>query len=156
MWRMCVCVYAVCRYDDVYVAIDGDGVQEQIFAYTITRHDLPLLMLSLTVVWGFMWFHMSSSFMATMAIMGIFLAFLPWLFVYVVLCGIEEMSVLTVLSFFLIIAIGTDDCFVYWDLWKYSAMLDLRPVNDPDAMNMLRGNYILGNILLRAPGLLGL
>ena len=54
------------------------------------------------------------------------------------------MSVLTLLSFFLIIAIGTDDCFVYWDTWKYSAMLDLRPLEDPSAMNALKGNLVLG------------
>jgi hypothetical protein len=132
------------QYPDIFTVMDGTGVQEKIFSLTITNHDIPLLICAIFFVFLFVWFHTASSLMAFLGIFGIFMCFLPWLFVYRVICGIETFSVLSLLSFFLIFAIGTDDCFVVWDTWKYSVMLDLRPEDEPNALNAMKQNFTLG------------
>jgi hypothetical protein len=83
-----------------YILVDGENVQETIFFNILTDHDLPLFGFSLFCVFCFMTFHMRSMFMAMCAMSGIVLAFFPLLFFYRVICGIPNMSVLTILAFF--------------------------------------------------------
>ena len=113
-------------YPGLGIYIDGDGVQEFILFEVVFGHDMYLLLGSFLCIIFFMVFHIRSLFLAITGIFGIIMSLGIWLFFYRVIFGIESLSLLSTLALFLILAIGTDDIFVFWDTWKYSAMLDLK------------------------------
>jgi hypothetical protein len=121
---------------------DGPGVQMSLILDIIIERDGMLVFLSVFMVFALMWIHTRSFFIACVSLSEIVLSFLAWIFIYRVVLGLQVLSILHVLSVFLLLAIGTDDVFVFWDTWKHSALLqvvELPPhLTNAEATHLLR------------------
>ena len=96
----------------------GDIVQHEINA--ILQRDLVTVLLSVALVVGYMAWHTRSLLLTSGALLMMGASFPPALLLYR-LCFGSSMSLMNVVSVWLILAIGTDDVFIYCDTWaRYS------------------------------------
>ncbi|KAK7233357.1 hypothetical protein SO694_00108036 [Aureococcus anophagefferens] len=89
--------------------------------------DLNLIMMSIVIVCCYMWFYLGSAFVMTAGMFQIFCSFFganllyryfwPTAFGF----GYRYFTIFCALSLFIIMGIGADDIFVYWDVWQASA-----------------------------------
>ena len=56
-----------------------------------------------------------------MGMLGVVSSIPITIFIYTQILGIDHMSILNFLSLFVIMGIGADDVFVYWDTWVASS-----------------------------------
>ena len=66
----------------------------------------------------FMLVHTQSMFITSLAVMSIFTSFIGTEFIYVVVIGFRYFGFFNILSIFIILGIGADDIFVFYDTWR--------------------------------------
>ena len=62
--------------------------------------------------------HTRSLFLISLAVMSIFASFIGTEFIYVVVIGFKYFGFFNILSIFIILGIGADDIFVFYDTWR--------------------------------------
>eukprot|EP00039_Didymoeca_costata_P008447 m.112212 g.112212 ORF g.112212 m.112212 type:complete len:1026 (+) comp14086_c0_seq4:217-3294(+) len=82
--------------------------------------DTLWIVLSIVLVFLFMWFHIQSAFLASFGIVHVILSFPFAYFFLQALLRSGSMGVLNFMSLFIILGIGADDIFIYIDSWKQS------------------------------------
>lgn len=89
---------------------------------SIVTRDLSFAIFAVILVFFTMWFHTTSLFLASSAMLQIILSFpLSYAFYYFV-CRQGYFSALQILTIFLVLGIGADDVFVFTDAWKQAAI----------------------------------
>ena len=91
----------------------------------IIYRDSFLVLGSFLCVFVLIWLHTHSLFIGVVAFSEILLSLMGFTFLYRVVIGIETIGILHTIALFLLLAIGVDDVFVFWDTWKHSALLQL-------------------------------
>ena len=86
---------------------------EQINAAAI--HDVVVMAGGLLLVGLFTWFHFQSLFLSFVVALQIILSFAVTYFVYRILLDIPKVPIIMLLGIFVIIGIGVDDAFVFFD-----------------------------------------
>ena len=94
--------------------IFGEYVTAQVFA------DMGLLGGSLLFIFFFMWLQTRSLFVTGFALLSIVTSFFIANMVYRVVCDYRYFGVFHVLGLFIILGIGADDVFVFYDTWRES------------------------------------
>jgi hypothetical protein len=98
----------------IQVFFGGDYVyDEQINQAAV--HDVIVMAAGLFLVGVFMTLHFHSLFLAFVVAFQIILSFSVTYYVYRVLCQVEQVPLLMLLGIFVIIGIGVDDAFVFYD-----------------------------------------
>ena len=70
----------------------------------------------------FMLVHTQSLFITSLAVMSIFTSFIGTEFIYVVVIGFRYFGFFNILSIFIILGIGADDIFVFYDSWRLTEL----------------------------------
>ena len=94
-----------------------------IFAEFIQRQvisDTGLLLGSLIFIFLFMWFQTRSLFITGFAVLGIVFAFFTANLIYRYILDYMYFGIFHILALFIILGIGADDVFVFYDTWKES------------------------------------
>lgn len=84
--------------------------------------DLMFAAVSIGTVGLLMWLHTGSLFLSLATLLQVALSFPLGYFVYRFLAQVKFFSALHILTVFLIIGIGADDCFIFVDAWKQSTV----------------------------------
>jgi hypothetical protein len=93
----------------------------------LVRADLSKIIVSILFVASYMWFSLGSFFMTFIGLTQIFCSFFGANLIYRFVWpssdgyGYEYFTLFCGLAMFVIIGIGADDVFVYWDTWQASA-----------------------------------
>ena len=82
--------------------------------------DLCLAIGSLIFIFLFMWFQTGSLFVSTFALLSVITSFCGANMLYRIVFGYRYFGVFHVLSVFIILGIGADDIFVFFDTWKFT------------------------------------
>jgi hypothetical protein len=94
---------------------NGGVMQGVVFYYLVT--DVLLAVFSLLCVWGYMWFTLRSFFLASLGMTHILfsipVSFTAWTFF-----GSQYVGFLQLMGLFVILGIGADDIFIFYDAWK--------------------------------------
>ena len=90
----------------------------------IIAFDLAWAFASILAVFGYMAFHTGSVFIASLGMFEILISFPISIFIYRVVFGISYLGTIQVLSIFVVLGIGADDVFVFYDAFKQSACED--------------------------------
>lgn len=88
----------------------------------IVLRDLSFSILAIILVFVVMWTHMSSLFLAAVAMLQIILSFPLAYVVYRLVLRQLYFAALQILTVFLVLGIGADDVFVFTDAWKQAAV----------------------------------
>ena len=107
--------------DGVNVYIGGDVLTEVMVLQEL-YHDMLMACVSLLLVLIYTAIHCDSLLLAVMAMLMIALSFPVSLFVYYLFFGNAEVGVLNVLSIYIVLGIGVDDCYVFLDGFKQCRM----------------------------------
>lgn len=100
--------------ENIHVYYGGDFVyEEQINEAAV--HDILVMAGGLVLVGLFMTMHFGSVFLAVVVAFQIILSFSVTYFVYRVVLQVEQVPLLMLLGIFVIIGIGVDDAFVFYD-----------------------------------------
>lgn len=105
---------------------------------SIVTRDLSFAIFAIILVLLTIWVHTTSAFLASAAILQIFLSFPLSYFIYFFILRQAYFSALQVLTIFLVLGIGADDVFVFTDAWK-QAPLNLGP--DVDLITHMSWTY---------------
>eukprot|EP01052_Picozoa_sp_SAG31_P009086 SAG31_NODE_470_length_15239_cov_19.376288_5_plen_1816_part_00 len=100
---------------NVYI---GGEVLTEILILGELSHDMTMALLSLLLVLIYTAVHTGSLVLAVMTIAMIALSFPVSFFVYYTLFGTTTVGVLNVLSIYIVLGIGVDDCYVFLDGYK--------------------------------------
>ena len=100
--------------DRVQVRFGGDGITEEEVLMTLLN-DAMLSLISLTLVGTIMAIHTRSMFLTVAGLAQIILAFPMAYVIYAGGFGIRYVGLLNVSSFFVILGVGVDDLFVFYD-----------------------------------------
>jgi len=87
----------------------------------LVNGDLALSLSAMVFVFGYIWFHTASLWLASTAMAQILLSLPVAFFIYRVFFQISYFTQLHVLVIFLVLGVGADDVFVFVDGWKQSA-----------------------------------
>ena len=109
--------------DVLYLA---DGTLFDKFQDVLLRDSL-LAFLSFVFVYLYLQIHTGSFMLATLGMVQVIMPFPLAYFVYRTIFGIKNFYGLSVLTLFIVLAIGADDIFVFFDSWKHA---DQRPRHD--------------------------
>uniref|UniRef100_A0A7S0ZFC8 SSD domain-containing protein n=1 Tax=Timspurckia oligopyrenoides TaxID=708627 RepID=A0A7S0ZFC8_9RHOD len=101
-------------FNSVYLNYVFSDLTSKAFAWAIG---------SVIFVFAVIWFHTTSGYLAVMVMIQILLSFPVTYFIYRFICQITYFSSFHILSVFLILGIGADDCFVFTDTWHQSAVV---------------------------------
>lgn len=102
---------------EVEVLYFGTGLTEAVFNEVLLNDGL-FTFGALAFVWIYMTYHTRSLMLSSFGMLQILMALPLAFFVYRVLFQNDQLSVLSVLSLFLLAGIGADDIFVFLDAWK--------------------------------------
>ncbi|ELU17207.1 hypothetical protein CAPTEDRAFT_226825 [Capitella teleta] len=84
--------------------------------------DLSLAFGSFLFIFLFMWFQTRSLFVTAFALLSILTSFCGANLLYRLIFGYKYFGIFHVLSIFIILGIGADDIFVFFDTWSYSSL----------------------------------
>ncbi|KAL8603219.1 hypothetical protein ACOMHN_025234 [Nucella lapillus] len=84
--------------------------------------DMALAVGSMAFIFLFIWFHTRSLFVTALSELGIISSFVETNFIYRVVIGYKYFGYFHVLAMFIILGIGADDLFVFWDAWKATGL----------------------------------
>eukprot|EP01050_Picozoa_sp_SAG11_P004863 SAG11_NODE_322_length_10757_cov_2.841809_4_plen_494_part_00 len=82
--------------------------------------DLLYSLGSILIVLCFLVFHTGSFFLGGFGMLQILMSMPTSLFIYRTICGVDFLTQLHVLSVYLVLGIGADDLFVFFDAWRQS------------------------------------
>mmetsp|Transcript_721 Transcript_721/g.2428 ORF Transcript_721/g.2428 Transcript_721/m.2428 type:complete len:877 (+) Transcript_721:207-2837(+) len=114
-----------------------DGIRVNFGGEFITEHeikqelykDISYAAIGLVLVTLYLWWHTGSAFITTVGLFEILISYPVSYFMYRVVMGVEYTSMLLFLSLFIIMGIGVDDIFVFFDTFqlteKYGEEIDL-------------------------------
>ena len=74
-------------------------------------------------VWAYMYLHIRSLFISTVAILNILLSIPTAIVVYKLIFRVPYFSILNVLVFLIVIGIGADNCFIFNDAWELTGKI---------------------------------
>lgn len=117
-------------------AVSYDYINSQFDS--IVSRDLSFAIFAIILVFITMWVHTTSAFLASIAMLQIFLSFPLSYFIYYFIFRQAYFSALQILTIFLVLGIGADDVFVFTDAWK-QAPLTLGP--DVDLVTRMAWTY---------------
>ena len=89
-------------------------------AAKVISYDLAWAFASILAVWCYMAFHTRSFFIASLGMFEIICSFPVALFIYKLIYRIEYLGNVQILSIFVVLGIGADDVFVFYDAYKQS------------------------------------
>ena len=89
-------------------------------AANVINFDLAWAFASILAVWGYMAFHTRSFFIASLGMFEIICSFPVALFIYKLIYRIEYLGNVQILSIFVVLGVGADDVFVFYDAFKQS------------------------------------
>ncbi|KAJ1450698.1 hypothetical protein M885DRAFT_589859 [Pelagophyceae sp. CCMP2097] len=110
----------------LYSYTDYDPVQDQV------EVDLLLVLVSIIIVFSYMWYYTAYLFVTSCGMLEIITSFFGANLLYrycwpnAAGLGYNYFTLFIALSLFIIMGIGADDVFVYWDTWKGSANVQYR------------------------------
>ena len=84
--------------------------------------DMKLAIGSILFIFGFILFHTRSLWITCLGVFSIVCSFVETNFIYRVVIDFRYFGFFHVLSMFIILGIGADDLFVFWDAWKASGL----------------------------------
>ncbi len=87
----------------------------------ILLRDTTAAVISVILVWVYMWYMLGSLFLASTGMLEILLSLPCAWFIFRVIFQIKYFAGLNALTIFIVCAIGADDVFVFWDAYKQSA-----------------------------------
>ena len=87
----------------------------------VINYDLAWAFASILAVWAYMSFHTGSVFVASLGMFEILMSFPVSIFIYRVFFGIAYLGNIQILSIFVVLGVGADDVFVFFDAFKQSA-----------------------------------
>jgi len=90
----------------------------------VISSDLAWVIASVGAVWLYMCFHTGSLFIATAGMFEILISFPIALFIYKMVYRIQYLGNIQVLSIFVILGVGADDVFVFYDAYRQSALTE--------------------------------
>ena len=93
----------------------------QIYIQSLVFQDLALIAGSFTFIFLFMWFQTGSLWITWFAIFSIITAFCASNLVYRIALDFRYFGIFHVLALFILLGIGADDVFVFFDTWKESS-----------------------------------
>lgn len=96
----------------------------------LVSSDLALSGGSFCFIVLFMWFQTRSAFVTCMAVLGIISNFFATNMVYRIVLDYKYFGVFHVLAVFIILGIGADDVFVFYDTWKASALINFATLEE--------------------------
>ena len=85
------------------------------------QYDLSWAGASILAVWVYMSFHTGSVFVGTLGMFEILMSFPVSIFIYRVLFRVSYLGNIQILSVFVVLGVGADDVFVFFDAFKQSA-----------------------------------
>lgn len=88
---------------------------------SIIGYDLSWAGASILAVWVYMAFHTGSMFVASLGMFEILASFPVSIFLYRVLFQVSYLGNIQILSVFVVLGVGADDVFVFFDAFKQSA-----------------------------------
>jgi len=89
-------------------------------AANVINFDLAWAFASILAVWCYMAFHTRSFFIASLGMFEIICSFPVALFIYKLIYRIEYLGNVQILSIFVVLGVGADDVFVFYDAYKQS------------------------------------
>ena len=113
----------------------GDIVAEEVNA--IVMRDLLTVLLSIALVLAYMVWHTRSLFLTISSLLMMAASFPPVVLAYRVWFG-HTMSLMNVVSVWLILGIGTDDVFIFVDTWALYSKRQLQQLSDKDSKAQLQ------------------
>ena len=108
------------KYPTLYSYVRYDPITDNV------NTDMALIMLSIVLVCAYMWFYIGSAFVMACGMFQIFASFFCANLIYRYLWptasgfGYQFFTLFSALSLFIIMGIGADDLFVFWDVWTAS------------------------------------
>ena len=88
---------------------------------SVIQYDLSWAGASILAVWVYMSFHTGSVFVGTLGMFEILMSFPVSIFIYRVLFRVSYLGNIQILSVFVVLGVGADDVFVFFDAFKQSA-----------------------------------
>ena len=85
-------------------------------------YDMALALGSMVFIFCFILFHTRSLWVTCLAELSIVCSFVETNFIYRVVIGFRYFGYFHVLAMFIILGIGADDLFVFWDAWKATGL----------------------------------
>ena len=98
----------------------GGLIPTRILWLRALRSDMLLAFSSFLLVLLYTWFHTGSLLLAVMSMLMIALSFPVSIFFYYMFFGNAKLGVLNVLSIYIVLGIGVDDCYVFLDAFQQS------------------------------------
>ena len=105
------------KFKDVQIEIFG-GLLIGVYFEELLMNDMFFAIFSLLFVFSFIWYHLSSFFMAGMTMLMIVLSFPITYTIYGGVFMIPFNDTLIQLSIFIVLGIAADDVFVFCDAWR--------------------------------------
>ena len=96
----------------------GGSIPTQILVMRALNSDMMLALSSFFLVLLYTWFHTTSLLLSVMAMLMIALSFPVSLFFYYMFFGDAKLGVLNILSIYIVLGIGVDDCYVFLDAFQ--------------------------------------
>jgi hypothetical protein len=87
----------------------------------VINYDLAWAFASIIAVWAYMSFHTGSLFIASLGMFEILMSFPVSIFIYRVFFGVSYLGNIQILAIFVVLGVGADDVFVFYDAFKQSA-----------------------------------
>lgn len=100
------------------VYLVGGSIPTRILWLRALHGDVVLALSSFVLVLLYTWFHTSSLVLAVMSMLMIALSFPVSLFFYYIFFGNAKLGVLNILSVYIVLGIGVDDCYVFLDAFQ--------------------------------------
>ena len=89
----------------------------------VINYDLSWAGASVAAVWAYMCVHTGSAFVASLGMFEILMSFPVSVFIYRVVFGVRYLGNIQILSIFIVLGVGADDVFVFFDAWRQSETL---------------------------------
>ena len=107
----------------VYTRWDSQYMRQRDAARVISS-DLAWAIASVASVWAYMVLHTGSAFIATVGMFEILISFPMALLIYKTVYHIQYLGNIQVLSIFVVLGVGADDVFVFYDAYRQSAAVE--------------------------------
>ncbi|GBG25746.1 Protein dispatched-like 1 [Hondaea fermentalgiana] len=104
------------------------------YAFDTIVRDAAYAGLAIAIVFLMLCFHTRSLFLGSLSLLQIILSFPTTYFIYRFVFGIEHFGTLQTLAIFLVLGIGTDDIFIFWDAFRQSAVVFAVKSDNPDVL----------------------
>jgi hypothetical protein len=96
------------------------------------------------LVWLYMSFTLQSIILASIGVTQIFLSFPISIFLYRVVFGYETMSVMAVVSLWVVTGVGADDIFVLTETWRHTQWVEDGNGRQIEASSQTRMGWVSG------------